>query len=124
MNIFTNFRLTKYHYATHTTTTGRYPEWNTWKDNYRSTGGAFYYGVFKPRTTSDLYSEDVSVAGDATLNVKPDEPFIRNEKEMVGDHVQVESNNYLVSAVDTAINYRTGKIEHYRLHLKLLETAQ
>lgn len=124
MNIFTNFRLTRYHYAQHNPGASYYPEWNTWKDDYWSTSGDFYYGVFKPRTTSDLYSEDVSVTGDATLNVRPDEPFIRNEKDMVGDHVQVESNNYLVSAVDTAVNYRTGKIEHYRLHLKLLEAAQ
>lgn len=124
MNIFTNFRLTRYLYVTHITIASYYPEWNTWKDDYQSTSGEFYYGVFKPRTTSDLYSEDVSVTGDATLNVKPDEPFIRNEKDMVGDYVQVEDNSYLVSAVDTAVNYRTGKIEHYRLHLKLLEAAQ
>ena len=125
MNIFTTFKQTKYLLLDHDGYAGA--NWDTWTDNQEIQSGATYSGVFKPRDSSSIYDESPEETGDATLNVKPNEAFIDKKypERMIGDTVIVyaknqQSQRYTVIGYDTAMNYRTGQVEHYRLHLKRL----
>lgn len=129
MNIFTTFKQTQYLYIDHDEMASN--TWNTWTDSPRVMSGRTYRGVFKPRDNSNLFDESPEMTGDATLNVKPDENFINkaHPENMIGDVVIVYANNqqsqrFSVIGYDTAVNYRTGQVEHYRLHLKRLEAQQ
>lgn len=129
MNIFTNFKQTKYFLLDHDDSFS--DSWNTWTDNQNNQSGATYSGVFKPRDSSNIYDESPEETGDATLNVKPNERFIdkAHPERMIGDTVIVyaknqQSQRYTVIGYDTAMNYRTGQVEHYRLHLKRLEVER
>ena len=129
MNIFTNFKQTKYFLLDHDDNFG--DTWDTWTDNQRIQSGQVYSGVFKPRDSSSIYSESPEETGDATLNVKPNEAFIdkAHPERMIGDVAIVyaenqQSQRYTVIGYDTAMNYRTGQVEHYRLHLKRLEVER
>ena len=129
MNIFTTFKQTQYLYINHDEYAGA--TWDTWVDNPRTMSGRIYRGVFKPRDNSNLFDESPEMTGDATLNIKPDEEFIDKAypENMIGDVVIVYANNqqpqkFSVIGYDTAMNYRTGQVEHYRLHLKRLEVER
>ena len=129
MNIFTTFKQTKYFLLDHDAYFGA--NWDTWTDNQLIQSGNAYSGVFKPRDSSSIYGESPEETGDATLNVKPNEAFINKEypERMIGDVAIVYAKNsqtqrYTVIGYDTAMNYRTGQVEHYRLHLKRLEVKR
>lgn len=128
MNIFTNFKQTPYKLVDRDKNT---PSWDTWSDALDPSQGKTYMGVFKPRDSSNIYDESPQETGDATLNVKPGEDFIDpdNPAGMIGDAVYTtltsgEPAAYTVIGYDTAMNYRTGQVEHYRLHLKRLEAER
>ena len=129
MNIFTTFKQTKYFLLDHDDSFS--DSWDTWTDNQINQSGQVYSGVFKPRDGSNIYAESPEETGDATLNVKPNEAFINKSypERMIGDTVVVYAKNnqtqrYTVIGYDTAMNYRTGQVEHYRLHLKRLEVKR
>ena len=127
MNIFTTFKQTKYLLLDHDVHAGA--SWDTWTDNQITQSGQVYSGVFKPRDSSNIYDESPEETGDATLNVKPNERFIdkAHPERMIGDVVIIyekDSQRYTVIGYDTAMNYRTGQVEHYRLHLKRTEVKR
>ena len=128
MNIFTTFKQTPYKLVDRDKDM---PSWDTWSDAPDPSQGKTYMGVFKPRDSSNVYDESPQETGDATLNVKPGEDFIDpdNPAGMIGDAVYTtltsgEPAAYTVIGYDTAMNYRTGQVEHYRLHLKRLEAER
>lgn len=128
MNIFTTFKQTPYKLVDRDASAN---SWDTWSDAPDPSDGKTYMGVFKPRDSSNIYDESPQETGDATLNVKPGEDFIDpdNPAGMIGDAVYTtltsgEPAAYTVIGYDTAMNYRTGKVEHYRLHLKRLEAER
>lgn len=119
MNIFTTFKQTAYTYSQRN-------GGNTWTGE--DSGEVFHgLGVFKPRGMSDMPQLSTVETAEPTLNVKASEPFINraNPSEMEGDSVTVPSDSgqtFKVVGVTTAKNFRTGNVEHYRLHLQ--EVAQ
>lgn len=115
MNIFSNFAQTAYTYHKRRAS-------DTWtgSDTAEDYQG---WGVFKIRNLSDLPQLNVTETAQPTLNIKPSEPFInrKNTGAMVGDSVTIPSYNgttYKVVGVTTAMNYRTKRVEHYRLILQ------
>lgn len=119
MNIFTTFKQTAYTYSQRNGS-------NTWTGE---DSGQVYHGlgVFKPRGMSDMPQLSTVETAEPTLNVKASESFINraNPSAMEGDSVTVPSDSgqtFKVVGVTTAKNFRTGNVEHYRLHLQ--EVAQ
>lgn len=117
MNIFSTFKQTAYTYSQRNGS-------NTWTGE---DSGQVYHGlgVFKPRGMSDMPQLSTVETAEPTLNVKASEPFINraNPSEMEGDSVTVPSysgQTFKVVGVTTAKNFRTGNVEHYRLHLQEL----
>lgn len=115
MTIFTTMRQTPYVF--HQTTAI-----NTWSglDDTVDFNG---WGVWKPRATSDLPTDSPNQTGQPTLNIKVSEKFIdhKNPQRMVGSTVTVPAiggETYNVVGVTTAKNFRTGRIDHYRLILE------
>ena len=119
MNIFTTFKQTAYTYSQRNGS-------NTWTGE---DSGQVYHGlgVFKPRGMSDMPQLNTVETAEPTLNVKASEPFINraDPSAMEGDSVIVPSDSgqmFKIVGVTTAKNFRTGNVEHYRLHLQ--EVAQ
>ena len=119
MNIFTTFKQTAYTYSQRNGS-------NTWTGE---DSGQVYHGlgVFKPRGMSDMPQLSTVETAEPTLNVKASEPFINraDPSAMEGDSVIVPSDSgqtFKIVGVTTAKNFRTGNVEHYRLHLQ--EVAQ
>ena len=119
MNIFTTFKQTAYTYSQRNGS-------NTWTGE---DSGEVYHGlgVFKPRGMSDMPQLSTVETAEPTLNVKASEPFINraDPSAMEGDSVTVPSDSgqmFKIVGVTTAKNFRTGNVEHYRLHLQ--EVAQ
>lgn len=115
MNIFSTMQQTPYRFSKKTSD-------NTWT-GANQTIGYDGWGVWKPRGTSTLPIESPDQTGQPTLNIKPSERFIdhSNPDAMIGSVVVVPSvggKSYLVTGVTTAKNFRTKRVEHYRLLLQ------
>lgn len=116
MTIFTNMSKTKYYL------------WNAGVDTFTGSDAEPVdkhegWGVFKPRLSSDQPADAGNDDGDATLNVAPaDLPGEADLGLLIGWRVTVFSGDkgdvYRVIGVDVGKNFRTGQIEHYRLHLR------
>lgn len=114
MNIYSAGLLTPYTYH-------QQKAQNTWTGATSTDYQGF--GVWKPRGTSSLPNESPNQTGEPTLNIKVKEQFInrKNPQAMEGDTVTVPSvggRTYRVTGVTTAVNYRTRRVDHYRLILQ------
>lgn len=82
------------------------------------------FGVFKPRSDSDIEEQSPDTTGQATLNISPGllpSGVSSPDEQLVGSTVKVDGGVYTVTQVATGKNFRTGEIEHYRLFLRVNE---
>lgn len=82
------------------------------------------YGVFKQRDAMTQATNIEQYAGnDATLHIKPTEPFITAlAGQLVGNGVRVSKNDaealeYRIQQVDEGFNFDTNELEFYKLRL-------
>ncbi len=83
------------------------------------------YGVFKQRDAMTQATNIEQYAGnDATLHIKPTEPFITAlAGQLVGNGVRVSKNDaealeYRIVQVNEGFNFDTNELEFYKLLLK------
>lgn len=75
-------------------------------------------GVFKLRSGMNVASDQETKTSDATLHIKPDEPFSSN---LMGNGVRVFGNEYEIVGATGGMNFETGEMEHYRVTLQATE---
>lgn len=75
-------------------------------------------GVFKLRTGFVSGADTETRQSDATLHIRPSEPFIvANNGNLTGHGVRVEGRDYEITGVTAGDNYESGEREHYRVTL-------
>lgn len=71
-------------------------------------------GVFKLRTGMNVSNDQETKSSDATLHIRPDEPFTPK----VGNGIWVEGDSYEIVGLTGGDNFDTGEREHYRVTLQ------
>lgn len=82
------------------------------------------FGVFKPRSDSNIEEQSPDATGQPTLNIAPSllpSGVSSPDEQLVGSTVKVGGGVYTVTQVATGKNFRTGEVEHYRLFLRVNE---
>lgn len=74
-------------------------------------------GVFKLRTGVNVANDQETKTSDATLHIKPSEPFVTNPQALVGNGIRWQGTTYAIEGVTEGRNFETGVVEHYRLTL-------
>lgn len=74
-------------------------------------------GLFKLRNRAVALENTEVADGNATMHVKPDEPFISTSKNLVGHGIRIYGKEYEIVAQTGGMNYDTGVMEHYTLTL-------
>ena len=78
-------------------------------------------GVVKHREGKVLNGRNESFDVSTTLHIRPSEPFIDavgGAKELVGNFIRIDGEEYRINAVTTGANFDTGVVEHYRATLE------
>ena len=78
-------------------------------------------GICKHRDGKVLNGRSESLDVSTTLHIKPIESFIDavgGAKELVGNFVRIDGEEYRISACTTGTNFDTGVVEHYRATLE------
>jgi len=76
------------------------------------------YGVFKLRTGMNSGENAETRQSDATLHIRPTEPFIAaNSGNLVGHGIRVEGKDYVIVGQTAGDNFDTGVREHIRVTL-------
>lgn len=73
-------------------------------------------GVFKLRNGLNVSNDQETKNSDATLHVRPDEPFITTG--LTGHGIRVDGREYDIIGTTEGKNFDTGVVEHYRLTLQ------
>lgn len=73
-------------------------------------------GVFKLRNGQITVNNQESVQSDATLHIKPSEPFASTD--MVGQGIRKDGLDYEIVGQTGGFNFDTNVLEHYRLTLQ------
>lgn len=88
---------------------------------YRSVTEYQANGVVKHRDGKLLNGRQESYDTQTTLHIRPSEPFIdavSGAKELVGNFVRIDGDEYRINACTTGTNFDTGVVEHYRATLE------
>ena len=78
-------------------------------------------GVVKHRDGKVMNGRSESYDTQTTLHIRPSEPFIDavgGAKELVGNFIRIDGEEYRINAVTTGTNFDTGLVEHYRATLE------
>ena len=78
-------------------------------------------GVVKHRDGKVMNGRSESYDTQTTLHIRPSEPFIDavgGAKELVGNFIRIDGEEYRINAVTTGTNFDTGVVEHYRATLE------
>lgn len=76
-------------------------------------------GVFKLRSSMVRGENSETKESNATLHVRPDEPFLAvNDTNLVGHGVQVNGKDYEIIGQTGGMNYHDGVMEHYTATLQ------
>lgn len=82
-------------------------------------------GVFKEREDMVVNNNLETKTADATLHIKPSEPFVADlSGYLVGHGVQVDGRDYRVIGQTGGQNYQDGSLEHIRVTLKRESLAE
>lgn len=79
-------------------------------------------GVFKLRSGMVMVNNQESRQSDATLHIKPDEPFLPNQ--LVGHGIRAEGKDYEIIGVTGGDDFDAGVREHYRLTLQVADYSE
>ena len=78
-------------------------------------------GVVKHRDGKLLNGRQESYDTQTTLHIRPSEPFIDavgGAKELVGNFIRIDGEEYRINACTAGTNFDTGVVEHYRATLE------
>lgn len=77
-------------------------------------------GVFKERDGQTQFNQNMATAdSDATLHVRPSEPFVKTiDRNLVGHGIKHQNQDYRIIGQTTGRNFDNNNIEFYRLTLK------
>lgn len=76
-------------------------------------------GVFKLRANLVRGENAETKSSNATLHIKPDEPFLEaNDNNLVGHGVRVNEQTYEIVGQTGGQNYHDGVLEHYTVTLQ------
>ena len=110
-DVFSFFKTRDYTFIKTTPTNGGYRSVEEYEAN----------GVVKHRDGKLLNGRQESYDTQTTLHIRPSEPFIDavgGAKELVGNFIRIDGEEYRINAVTTGENFETGLVEHYRATLE------
>lgn len=73
-------------------------------------------GVFKLRSGMNVSNDQETKTSDATLHIKPSEPFVSTG--LVGHGIENQGRTYEIVGNTGGMNFDTGVMEHYRVTLQ------
>jgi len=73
-------------------------------------------GVFKLRNGMNVSNDQETKSSDATLHIKPEEPFVSTG--LTGHGIEVGGRTYEIVGCTGGMNFDTGEMEHYRVTLQ------